>query len=201
LKELGENWSVVQQPTTLASIPVRTRTYLTIEDSLKFTGKNPNNAEGSNFQVGDPMAFNLHYHAIGPNALYLDGAAYMVVLEPDVSPRSLEDAYQVFVKQTSANWKNPLNHPQKDWMLFTPDMHAFNTAFAWDGPMDNRTMHPVTQADLDNLKSGTLIAVVIAVFNYKDASQLHQFWLCAFLQPPAQPPGIWHSFKPCPVSN
>jgi len=123
------------------------------------------------------------------------------LLEPDSSQETLMKAYQSFLERIAEDKKKPDNQGKEQWELFTQGMTRFNTAYAWDGPIEHPTMQVLTQADLDNLKSGASVAVVFAVFDYKDGGELHHLWFCSFLQPPAQPPGIWHAFRACPSSD
>jgi len=177
------------------------RSYLAISGVPAFAGRNPNLQEGSNFQAGDPLGFNLHYRATGPNAIYVGGSGMMVLLEPDDNPGTLKKAYQSFIERVAEDKKKTANQEKDQWRLFIPGAAQFNSALAWDGPKEHPTTHVVTQTELDNLKSGALVAVVIAVFDYKDGGKIHHLWYCSFLQPPAQPPGIWHGFDACPDSD
>jgi hypothetical protein len=201
LKQLGENWSVTAPPPTAGSVPPPARSYLAIDQVPIFAGANVNGTEGSNFQVGDPLGFNVHYHATGPNAVYVGGSGMMTALEPDFQPTTLSNAYKHFQEEVAAEKQEAPKGVPKDWTLFTPGMTRFLTAYAFEEAEGHRTQYRVSQTDLDNLKLGTKIAVVMAFFDYKDGNQIHHLWYCSYLQPPAQPPGIWHFFEACPKSD
>lgn len=203
LKQLGENWSVTAQPPSAPlSVPPRPRSYLAIDGAPVFGGSSPDGTEGSNFRVGDPLGFNVHYRATGPNAIYAGSSAMMTILETDSQPATLNDAYKHFQEKVAAEkQKQPDRLLDQDWTIYTPGTSRFNTAYAWDEPEGHETHHIVTQTDLDDLRLGTEVAVVIAFFDYKDGNQIHHLWFCSYLQAPAQPLGIWHFFDGCPKSD
>jgi len=199
LKQLGENWSVTAQSPPVPSVLPRPRSYLVIDGMPVFAGSNPNGNEGSNFRVGDPLGFNVHYRATGPNAVYVGGLGMMTILEPNSQPATLNDAYKHFQEEVAAEKQRVVKGIlDQDWTLYTRGMSRFYTAYAWDG---HKTQHLVTQTDLDDLRLGTEVAVVIAFFDYKDGNHIHHLWFCSYLQAPAQPPGIWHFFEACPKSD
>lgn len=76
-----------------------------------------------------------------------------------------------------------------------PGDGEFLTAYAWSNTMQ-RLM--VTQDDLDKLKIGAEVALVITELDYMDKGVTHHLRRCIWLQPPALPPGTWHL---CTVFN
>ena len=181
--------------------PTPPRSYLGGDGEPKFLGRSAEGVAGSNFQVGDALGFNVYYRSSGPNAIYIGSAGRMVVLEPDDSPESLKEAYKSFESELKAEGKTNLDF-KETWTQVTPDTRRFDSAYAFDGELGHPVRHVVTQTDLDRLRSGSEVAVIISYINYKDAGRIHQFWNCMYLQPPSQPPGIWHYFGGvCPDSH
>ena len=195
----GELYSWSEPESTQTTTPVRS--YLAIDGHPVFTGSNANNVAGSNFQIGDPIGFNLYYRATGPNAVYVGGNGMATILAPSYDPEKLKNVYKSFAEEIAAEKKRNPDLMKVRWTLYTPETKRFDTAYVWDGASGHRTQHRVTQTDLDQLKLGTEVAVVVAFFDYKDGNKIHHLWYCAFLQPPAQPPGIWHMFDACPDSD
>ncbi len=159
--------------------------YLTLDGVPLFGGSNPNGIEGASFQPGDPLGFNLHFHSTGPEAIYMGAGAMETFLEPDDTLETLKSTYRTFLDHVVLDKRMPANREKERWQLFTQGMAEFNTAYVLDRTTGHPTVHRATQADLDDLKSGNLIAVVIAFLDYKDEGKIHHLWFCDFLQTPA----------------
>jgi hypothetical protein len=199
----SQTGGTTQQPTTTSNgtTPL-VRSYLVMDGVPRFTGKSASATEGSNFQPGDALAFNLHFSELGSNAIFIGGGAMEILPEPDYRPETLETAYRTFLENRKADKELRANQHKEKWNLFTPSSPRWDSVFAFDRSAGRPpTPHILTQPDLDKLRSGTLVAVVFVVIDYKDGGAIHHFWLCNFLQPPAQSPGIWHGFDVCPNSD
>jgi hypothetical protein len=83
--------------------------------------------------------------------------------------------------------------------LMPSDQHFF-TPSVWTGTVPFKPWI-ITQDDLDKFKSGAEVSVVMAVLTYKDGDKIHHLRQCLWLQPPAQPPGIWHFCEGFPDSD
>jgi hypothetical protein len=141
-------------------------------------------AEGSNFQVGEYLAFNLYFKASGPNAIKILRMARLLYIEPDGKPETASVVIATFLAQTAEERKTVHQSPR----TLMPGQEDFFTAFALT---DSKQGRVVTQEDLDNLKSGTEVAFLIAEITYEDGGAVRHLKRCMLLQPPAQPPGIW----------
>jgi hypothetical protein len=186
---------IIQQP---SAGPSPVRSYLAIADIPKFAGRN-----GNDFRVGDPLAFNFAYYATGPNAIYKGWGSTETMLEPNDDLETLKDAYNTFIEHNAEDEKSAVKRgidPKKS-ELFTPGMARYNTAFAWDRSTQPPRAYVLTQTDIDNLKSGSKIAMVFITFEYEDEGKIHHLWYCNYLQPPAQLPGTWHGIYGCPSSD
>jgi hypothetical protein len=181
-------------PTPLKSPQVQ-RSYLEYEGNPVFGGSSPTGTEGSAFTVGDPLGFNVHYRAAGPNEvkslrqsfativttrLFSSGNGY----EQKVIDGAVDEFFAEFKKETRAN-----KAPVKPHTLLPGD-REFNTAYGWT---DNYTKHRiVTQGDLDAVKIGSQTWIVISILTYLDGNTIHHLRRCEWLSPPATPQSVWH---------
>jgi hypothetical protein len=196
LKSLGEEWTVSpEKSNTTPTAPIRS--YLIFEDNPRFAGSagavpGAVAIEGANYRVGDPLGFNVHYKANGPNEIQLIGGASMLLIEPDSTPETQKSAISFFLHESSSEHRKWLKENPKASVFRTtlmPGEAQFVTAFAWTGNPDKKWV--TTEDDLDKLKTGAEIAIVMTVLSYKEGGILHHLRRCLRLQPPAQPPGVW----------
>jgi hypothetical protein len=197
LKQLGEEWSVSEEAPKVgvASIP---RSYLTLVGSPLFAG---GKAEGDNFQPGSLLSFNMHFQVTGPNSIQSFGSARTLLVEPDFTSETQKAAIASFLREFEKEKKE-----SKEEMLPGTIMPGENRFFSVEAHKDNdigRNGKPwiVDQDDLDKLKAGTEIAFIMTVQPYKDRGVMHHLRRCVWLQPPAQPPGIWHFCEGFPDSD
>jgi hypothetical protein len=185
LHDLGENWTVAKETHTIASAS-GARSYITLESPVFAGGK----AEGENFQPGEAFAFNVHFQVTGPNSVQSLGVEQVLLVEPDFSAETQKAAIASFLQEDEKERKQ-LGPPVPDTMM--PGDRRFFSVVAKKGEMGpNGTFWIVDQDDLDKLKAGTEIAFFMTIIPYKDGGVIHHLRRCLFLQPPAQPPGIWH---------
>jgi len=185
LHELGESWTVSEDPFKRVST-ARPRSYLTFVDSPRFVGRNPTNSEGSQFEPGDPLGFNVHYRANGPNSVEVFSIANALYLEPNTGIETQKAMLAIFTEEVNKEKKTL----RPDFSTLSPGDTRFVTAQIFTGT----PQRPVATAeDLEKLKIGTQVAFVITEITYKDAGITHHERMCFWLQTPASPPGIWHS--------
>jgi hypothetical protein len=161
--------------------PSLPRTYLIFEDKEAFPF-----TPTRDFVVGDQLAFNVFTRNIGPNEL--QGVVYYLWLY-------VEDNFAYPTQdKVLANFKRKIREPgipPAPRSLEIGDRH-FITAWAWD---ENKQQIQLSQSLLDALHAGTKICFVVVQVNYKDNGVQHHLRRCAYLQPPATRPGIWHFCK------
>jgi hypothetical protein len=198
LKQLGENWTVFNDQPQPSATKIASRSYLAYEGNPRFTGSvgyKPGDPilEGKDFQVGDPIGFNLSVKATGPEAVQVYARSTMLIMEPDVSPKSQEDAVEQFQKQIELDRKRILvENPAalKSPSTMVPGDAGFSTAMVLTDPPGMMTR--ATSNELDKLRAGAEIAFITSTVPYKDRGVMHHLRRCIYLEPPAQAPGIWH---------
>jgi hypothetical protein len=185
LQEMRESWTVAEDhPAKQQPAPTQ-RSYVLFDGAPRFTGST-SKSEGGAFQAGDPFGFNVYYRAIGPNMIKIFGIGQAVFLEPD---SALETQKSMLSKYTALIAKEQKGTPV-DFATATPgDSRVFSALLLTDPPQKPL----VTQEVLENLRNGTEIAFVISEVLYEDSVSKHHARLCYWLQPPAIPPGVWHS--------
>jgi hypothetical protein len=198
LHDLGESWSI--ENTLRPRIAAAPRSYLRFVGYPLFTGTLGaafgDMAEGRNFKPGDILGFNVHFTATGPNPVKLIETASLTFLEPDYSADSIKTAINTFLQEaTKERAAAVLLNPQgkgEPQTLMQGDQQFFTPSVSTGTAAPPYKPWPLTQDDLDKFKSGTEVSVVMAVLTYKDGNRVHHLRQCLWLQPPAQPPGIWH---------
>jgi hypothetical protein len=183
LHDLKEDWAVsTPEPKPGISRP---KTYVVFSGAPKFPGRQ--GSEGSNFQIGEALAFNLYYAVSGPNALKILRIERLLMVEPNFEVETQKNAIAEFIRLNTEERKQGSGPPH----TMMPSDTRFNTAFSYTDtePRQSRT---VSQLDLNSLKTGTEIAFLLAEITYQDGGETRHLKRCMFLQPPAQPPGIWH---------
>jgi hypothetical protein len=200
LKELGENWTVAEdKPQATVAQTHPQRSYVDFVGNPAFTGSE-STTEGGQFKVGDPISFNVHYTATGPNPVQLVEAQRILLLEPDVSLDTEKAAISFFINEVDVLRKAGTIKPQIHTMQ--KGDNEFFTVFAWTGLIDRADLYRVvTQDDLDKLKNGSEYALLMVVIAYKDLGVVHHLRRCMWLQSPAKPPGIWHFCQTFPDSD
>jgi len=181
LHDLGEAWTVSEE-TSNASGSLVPRSFITFDGVPRFTGSNPTNSEGSQFQIGDPLGFNVHYKASGPNLVDVLWTARVLYLEPNTNTETQ--------KAMLAKFTEELNREEKvmhaDFSTMSPGDAGFFTAYIFTGTAERPA---ATSEDLEKLRTGTEVAFVIAEIAYRDAGTMHHEKKCYWLQTPASPPG------------
>ena len=190
----GEVAAIRQHDDEIKVVPtpiVSPRSYLTFSDIPKFTGRSESGVEGSQFQPGDPLGFNIHYIASGPNPVKFIGTANGLYLEPNTNSDTQKEMLANFTAEVSKERKT--NKP--DFSTMMPGDRRFITAVLFTG---TPRLIPATQEDLDDLRIGSKVAFIISEIIYQDNGVTHHQRQCFWLQKPASPPGIWHM---CEVFN
>jgi hypothetical protein len=100
-----------------------------------------------------------------------------------MTEKNLIADFEKRVQQESKNLR-----PSETRTLVPGDSRFF-TAFAVDAENKKRIL---TVEDLEQLQTGVEVPFVLAVFTYRDRGEIHHTRACAWLQPPPNPPGIWH---------
>jgi hypothetical protein len=158
--------------------PVPPRSYLAFDGDVRFPGMN-----NRNFVVGDDLAFNQYFKAVGPNPVDAVEIARFLETKPTFDPQTQHEVIDDFMKVLDAAKGQPHLAPT----TLMPGETRFLTAYATSGTGHRK----ITQSDLQKLRSGEDIAFVLVQITYKDNGVLHHLRRCVFLQPPAEPPGIW----------
>jgi len=118
--------------------------------------------------------------------------ALLLYVEPDYGLKTQENLIADFKERLMKERKN-LRPGESSTMM--PGDERFLTAYAVTAENKFRT---VTADDLAQLQTGTEVSFVVIEIAYKDRGAIHHARQCAWLQPPADPPGIWHF---CEVFN
>ncbi len=181
------------QPTGSQEAP---RSYAAFLGSPKFTGPSPTGSEGSEFQPGSPIGFNVHYRAAGPNPIQLVDSAAATYIRTDFKSDTQEEIVTTFLDEVKKEKKDlKLQEPGASHVhTMMPLAEEFFTGYAWSDKMQHLVF---TQDDLDKLKSGAEVAFVISQIDYRDAGVMHHLRGCMWLQPPARF-STWHF---CDVFN
>jgi hypothetical protein len=191
LHELGESWTVSDDKSR-RMIPTRPRSYVTFEDIPRFTGPNPGNSEGFQFQPGNVICFNVHYRASGPNPVEVNEIATVLYLEPNTDT----DTQNGMLTDFTGYIEKERKEVKLASTTMSPGDSHFVTAFEPAASPMQKVI--VTQELLDNLRIGSTVTFVMAEITYRDGDVLHHERECLWLQTPASPPGIWHQ---CDVFN
>jgi hypothetical protein len=185
LHDLGQSWTV-SGGTSKPRPQTEPRSYLAFLPPPAFGGRTTTGLEGSPIQPGDPLGFNVHFKATGPNPVEFIVAEKGLYLEPNVDLVTQNAMLAAFMKEVTKDRKSSSSPPH----TLMPGDSQFISAFVItnvEGPSK-----VATQDDLDKLRQGEEFAFVIAELIYKDQGVEHHQRMCVFLQPPATPPGIWH---------
>lgn len=182
LNKLGEHWTVSESPK--GQIP---RSYITFDGVPRFVGTT-STVEGGDFKPGDLLAFNLHYQVSGPNSVQTISRAMAVYAEPGFGSETQRAMIDKFTEEVQEERKTNSAASMSGTLM--PGDKRFDTAHLFVGR--GQTPQPLTQEDLNELKIGQKVAFVVFEILYKDLGKLHHTRMCAWLQPPASPPGIWH---------
>ncbi|MGA8087668.1 MAG: hypothetical protein WCA10_10200 [Terracidiphilus sp.] len=189
LKDLREQWTVAESPRK-ASQPAEQKSYISWSGAPSF-GRMKLGGD-AHFQVGDLFGFNVDYINKGPNAVEVTSQCQSVFVEPDDSAEAEKRVVTEF-KNFCAAWVKVQPHGKS---TMTPGLALWVSAFAPEQssaePTFPRPIRRITQDDLDKLKSAREFAFVVAEINYIDNGKNRQLRMCSWLQPPADPPGIWH---------
>ena len=155
------------------------QSYLVFDGDTTFPRTNNN----GRFFVGDDLAFNQNYKALGPNPVDVTETARWLYIKPKHDLATQKEVIEDFDRVLQVAHSKQPDEPS----TMMPGDGRFLSAYAVIG-----TEHwKVTQRDLDRLRSGDEIAFVIVQITYKDNAVLHHLRRCTFLQPPAEPPGVW----------
>ncbi len=171
LKSLGEEWTVSpEKPDIREAVPIRS--YLSFDGGPRFAGSAgaaPGTVapDGTNFQAGDPLGFNIHFKASGPNQIKLGNLAKVLLIEPDSEPATQKSAITLFLQEYSSEHRKWLKQNPKASefpQTLMPGDAQFTTVLAWTGDPDKTRI--TTQDDLDKLRSGADVAFVMSVLPY-----------------------------------
>jgi hypothetical protein len=194
LKTMGEHWVVSEDNSIPLPSTLNPRSYIIYTGNPIFTGSSVPGVEGSDFQPGDGLEFNVHYKATGPNPVKLLDSTRITLVEPDYSHKSQDEAIDSFTKVVNSKLqsarKNKKDIRDTSHTLMSGD-NEFFTAYTVYGTIQEMLKPSLTQEDLDKLHAGSEIAIVISVMTYKDGNTIHHLRRCSWLQPPAKPPGTW----------
>lgn len=139
------------------------------------------------FKTGDELFFNVNYSAVGPNPVQLMETARWLCVAPDYEAKTQRGLIAEFKKRVSDERKQ--RKETHDPSTLAPGQRMYFSAYAWKSVQEK---WKVSLEDLENFVAGARVAFVIAEITYKDGKVVHRTRQCVFLQPPAQPPGIWH---------
>jgi hypothetical protein len=183
LRQLGEEWPYVP-PRILTVVPVP-RSFVVWADLPRFGGEH----EGDPLSDRHIIGFNLYYKQSGPNQVEVQRLVRRLYTKPDTSIKTQNDVINDFIAQEKL-----ATEPLPPYTLMPNENPHFVTAFATDDT-GTKWRLPVP-GELDDLKYGREIIYIVAMVIYKDPSndpkKVHHLPLCAYLQPPSSPPGIWH---------
>jgi hypothetical protein len=112
--------------------------------------------------------------------------ARWLYIEPNQSAKTQTALIADFKTRTKAEHKR--GSPSSEPSTLMPGERRFFTIYAVSGKENYR----LTQDDLNRLQLGEETAFVIFEITYRDSAVTHHFRRCAWLQPPASPPRIWH---------
>jgi hypothetical protein len=181
LKELGEEWPYVP-PRILAVAPVP-RSFVVWTDTPRFAGEH----EGDPLSATQIIGFNLYYKQSGPNQVEVQHILRWLYTRSDASIKTQNEVISDFLARERA-----AKEPVPTHTLMPNANPSFFSAFATDE--DSKWRSPRT-GELDDLKYGREIIFIVASLIYTDPNndpkKVHHLRLCAILQPPASPPGIW----------
>lgn len=188
LHELHESWTVANNPTTEAkAAPVNS--YISWPNNPSF----PRTKIGGDvhFQIGDAFGFNVDFKNTGPNPVTVISTCKTLYIKADDKLDTQREIVADF-KSLCADWQKS-NAVSKSTMF--PQQTKFFSAVA---PTDTKQIRTITDEDLTKLKNAEEFAYIVAEIKYIDNGTFRRLPLCIWLQPPAEPPGIWHF---CDVFN
>jgi hypothetical protein len=173
-------WSKHTKVSAAPHVPVVQRSYVVWSDPPKSAG---GQAENDPLAIGQELAFNIHYKQAGPNPVELIETRRWLFIASDYQDSTQDALIKDFQKKL--NKPSTLEAPS----TLMPTDNRFVTAF---GRNDDGSLWSITQERLDDLTTGRAIAFIIAQVTYKDVGKVHHLRECAFLQPPARTPWVWH---------
>jgi hypothetical protein len=189
LNDLKEIWSVTNIPSATSN-QRSSNSYISWSGSPAF-GRTKIGGD-AHLQVGDLYGFNIDYKNGGPDAVVVTSQCQSLFVEPDDNAETEKRVTDEFKQFCAAWWKV---QPQAKRTM-APGQALFVTAFAPEqssSPLSSpRPIRRVNQEDLNKLRSAQEFAFALAEINYVDNGRVRQLRMCAWLQPPADPPGIWH---------
>lgn len=177
-------------------VPAVAKSYLEYSGMPVFAGASPSGAEGVPFSVGDPLGFNVHFRAIGPNPVILLHTALDTEVVTDLhmqndmyDPTPISKAVDSSLLEIRKQEAKLIHKKPAPHTLMVGDSEYF-TAYAWT---DDYSKHRfVTQSDLDNVRNRSETFVVISILTYLDGKTTHHLRRCMWLMPPGIAPGLWH---------
>jgi hypothetical protein len=167
---------LLEEEIARARLGIIPRSYIT------FSG-DPSFPRTTGLAVGDPFAFNLRYKASGGNPVELIETHSMLYVEANDDSKTQARMIADF-KQRMRKAQTP-SEPS----TMMPEEARLVTAFAATATGEYRQL---TNDDLGKLRDGTELPFVIAQVTYRDLGVIHHARRCLWLQPPAEPPGMWH---------
>jgi len=161
------------------------RSYITADGNFRFLERRDKDGKllpDQHLQVGEILGFNVYWKTTGPDPIEVVRSARGLYIEPDTAPKTQESLIAAF--------KAAISHENKlKPSTMMPGDARWSTAVAVTA--ENKPL-TVTAEDLARLRDGTEFPFVIAEVTYKDHGVVHHARWCQWLQPPPDPPGIWH---------
>lgn len=168
------------------------RSYISFANQARFPEKKDANGQlvqDQHVQVGDALGFNLYFSCSGPHPVEVLRLASWLYVISSWEP----DAQTALIANFKALLDNEVKSPHSgEPSTMVPGEERFLTAFASRDQYPKMKYWQVTPDDLQEFRAGTEISFAIAEITYKDNGVIHHARHCSFLQPPADPPGIWH---------
>ena len=184
LKQLGEQWPYLP-PKSVKPVSVQ-RSYVAWVDMPRFAvGEHENDP----LAVGRSIGFNIGYKQSGPNAVDILGINRWLYFKRDAEIETQNALVEDFKSKVAADRDRELGEPE------TLQPGASGHFFSAVAVTETGRYYLATQADLDDLKTGKAFVFIVALVTYRDPSSSkteRHLQLCEYLQPPANPPGIWH---------
>jgi hypothetical protein len=168
------------------------RSYVSFDNVFRFPErKDPNGKllEDQHFQVGHNLAFNVYFHASGPNPVEIKEIAGKCYREKTFASETQHAIIADFNNQLRKEHLTNITRSSNKSTTMMPGDENWFTAFA---VTDSRDYYVIKKEDLDEFRAGTSVSFVIAQITYEDRGVVHHARRCLWLQPPADPPGIWH---------
>jgi hypothetical protein len=165
------------------------RSYVAIEDQFHFPEKKDKNGhaiQDQRFQDGDDLFFNVYFKCLGPTPIELVRNDSWLYVESAVDAKTQQSVIAEFKKNLRKS--EPAQSPA-ELSTIMPGQGGFFTAYA---STDSGGYRKLSNDDLEQFRTGAKVSFAFAQVTYKDKGIVHHARRCSWLQPPADPPGVWH---------